>query len=235
MCENALTEYRFDNYILKEIKLEPGKDKEFSKQFKIHSNMKYLNDERIVQYFSVWLKDDVDPHDKRLESSTLYVQMELCEKALRDIINEIENDSNLITFEKKTKRLTSLGYYIASQLFIETLEGVDYLHKQIPPIIHRGLKPENIMLKIGSNNRFVKIGDLGLVAVHEYADQSHTSLGHSDNTNAKYTAPEVLNSRNYNTKADIYSLGVILQELFKIDINGYKEYALILSKFLIIF
>jgi serine/threonine protein kinase len=227
MYENNLIECRFDNYTIKEIKLEAGKEREFLKQFKIHSNMTNLNDEKIVQYFSVWLKNN--SNDNRLESVTLCVQMELCEKALKDIINEIENDSNLITSENRTKRLTSLGYYIASQLFIETLEGVNYLHKQNPPIIHRGLKPENIMLKIGSNNRFVKIGDLGLVAVHEYADQSHSSLGHSgDNTNAKYTAPEVLNSRNYNTKADIYSLGVILQELFKIDINGYKEYALIL-------
>jgi serine/threonine protein kinase len=227
MYENNLIECRFDNYTIKEIKLEAGKEREFLKQFKIHSNMTNLNDEKIVQYFSVWLKNN--SNDNRLESVTLCVQMELCEKALKDIINEIENDSNLITSENRTKRLTSLGYYIASQLFIETLEGVNYLHKQNPPIIHRGLKPENIMLKIGSNNRFVKIGDLGLVAVHEYADQSHSSLGHSgDNTNAKYTAPEVLNSRSYNTKADIYSLGVILQELFKIDINGYKEYALIL-------
>jgi serine/threonine protein kinase len=33
----------------------------------------------------------------------------------------------------------------------------------------------------------------------------------------KYAAPEVLTGRKYNTKADIHSLGVILDELFNIE------------------
>jgi serine/threonine protein kinase len=40
----------------------------------------------------------------------------------------------------------------------------------------------------------------------------------------KYIAPEVLNAPHYETKADTYSLGVILQELFNIDIQTYKEF-----------
>jgi serine/threonine protein kinase len=38
----------------------------------------------------------------------------------------------------------------------------------------------------------------------------------------RYTAPEVFRSTNYDTKADIYSLGVIVQELFNIDINRFE-------------
>jgi hypothetical protein len=34
-------------------------------------------------------------------------------------------------------------------------------------------------------------------------------------------ASEVLDSRDYDTKADIYSLGTILQNLFDIDMNWY--------------
>jgi serine/threonine protein kinase len=36
-----------------------------------------------------------------------------------------------------------------------------------------------------------------------------------------------MSSRKYDTKADIYSLGVILQELFNIDINEYLKYVLL--------
>ncbi len=64
------------------------------------------------------------------------------------------------------------------------------------------------------SNRFVKLADFGLATIHEFDEQSHT-LGSGI---MKYMAPEVL-TRKYNTKVDIFSLGVIIQELFNVDIN----------------
>jgi serine/threonine protein kinase len=114
--------------------------------------------------------------------------------------------------------MTPLGYYISSQLFEEILESVDYLHKQ--KIIHRDLKPNNILITDGTNGRFVKIADFGLATFHLFDGQSHTKYKGT----IRYAAPEVMSSRKYDTKADIYSLGVILQELFNIDINEYLKY-----------
>jgi serine/threonine protein kinase len=51
--------------------------------------------------------------------------------------------------QKPCKMITPLGYYISSELFIEILESVDYLHKR--SIIHRDLKPTNIMIIDGIN------------------------------------------------------------------------------------
>jgi serine/threonine protein kinase len=65
--------------------------------------------------------------------------------------------------------MTPLGYYISSELFIEILESVDYLHKQ--KVIHRDLKPTNVLI---TNGRFVKIADFGLATIHEFERQSHT-------------------------------------------------------------
>ncbi len=87
------------------------------------------------------------------------------------------------------------------------------MHKQKPPIIHRDLKPENILVSDGMNGRFVKLCDFGLAAVHELDNQSHSSQTGSK----KYVAPEVKSGRHYKTKADIYSLGIIIQELFNIS------------------
>jgi serine/threonine protein kinase len=139
---------------------------------------------------------------------TLFIQMELCFHTLKKLITYIYGEkSNL---KKKVK------FYVLSQIFIEILEGVNYLHKQNPPIIHRDLKPANILISYGIDGRFVKIADLGLATPHERDDQSHTS----DIGTVKYMAIEVLNSRNYDITADIHSLGVIAQGIFNFSIEN---------------
>jgi len=117
--------------------------------------------------------------------------------------------------------MTHLGYFTSSELFFEILESCDYLHKQ--NIIHRDLKPTNILITNGLNGRFIKLSDFGLATVHEFEGQSHIKYAET----RVYTAPEILTSKCYNTKAGIYSLGVISMELFNIDMNRYVNKALI--------
>ncbi len=150
-------------------------------------------------------------HNSWIENNkTLYIQMELCFNTLKSVLQMKQKEFERNQFEV----MTPLEYYISSQLFKETLEAVDYLHKLNPPIIHRDLKPTNILITEGMNGRFVKLGDFGLATIHGFESQSHTeALG-----TAKYMAPEVFNGRHYGTKADIYSLVVVLQELSDVDI-----------------
>jgi serine/threonine protein kinase len=138
--------------------------------------------------------------------------MESCDKTLDDVIKELSNDSLL----KTTKSLTRIGYCIASRIFIQILEGVNHLHKQNPPLIHRNLKPANILLKKSEAKGFcVKIADFGYASPHKFSQQSYSL----DKGTHKYMAPEVITTNKYNTKADIYSLGVIFQSLFTLDMN----------------
>jgi serine/threonine protein kinase len=109
--------------------------------------------------------------------------------------------------------MSSIGYFISSELLIEILECFDNLHKQNPPIIHRDLKPSNILITFGIEGRFVKLEDFSSAKMHEFDQQSHTKGVGSP----KYMAPELFSK--YDTKADVYSLGVIIQELFNFDIN----------------
>jgi WNK lysine deficient protein kinase len=134
--------------------------------------------------------------------------MEFCEQTLGDFLDTIKN----MKLEKSDKTLY-LKYYISSALFSDILEGVNYLHKQNPQIIHRDLCPDNILLKLEENDRFVvKIADFGLVTIHKYAEQRHApDVGH-----VRYIAPEVEFGREYDTRADIYSIGMISRDLFDI-------------------
>ncbi len=127
---------------------------------------------------------------------SLCIQLELCDKTSGDVIKEFDKESNL----KTNGTLTTVSYYIASQIFIQILEGVNYLHKKNPSLIHRDLKPTNILLKKSEAEGIcVKIADFGLNAIHEFSGKLH-SLGIGT---LKYMTPEVIIGRNYNTKADV--------------------------------
>jgi serine/threonine protein kinase len=135
--------------------------------------------------------------------------MELCFATLEQIIDEIEKDS----YFTKDEKLTPVGYYIASSLFVEILKGVQYLHEN--NIIHRDLKPLNILLKRNIRyESFIKIADFGLLVLHKFSEQSHSI----DKGTPKYMAPEVINSEKYDFKAGVYSLGVILEKLINLDV-----------------
>jgi serine/threonine protein kinase len=190
--------------------------------------LKKLESDLVVKLESVWIEDNylkIDDYktDKYTESIgklkifkpdkslLLHIQMELCLTTLKELIKKLNNELN----QKLNDVMTPLGYYISSELFKEILECVDYLHQQ--RIIHRDLKPNNILITNGMNGKFVKIADFGISTIHEFDGQTHTKYKGT----IRYAAPEVMISRNYDMKADIYSLGVILQDLFNIDINEY--------------
>jgi alpha-tubulin suppressor-like RCC1 family protein len=202
----------FENYInaIKKIKFKNENEKEILKELDINCLISKLKHKNILTYNEFWIEND-----SKQKFSTLYIEMELCEQTLGEFITSIEK----IEFGE-TNLLKNMKFYISSSIFIDLLEGVNYLHKQNPPIIHRDLCPDNVLVKLENNDKvFVKIADFGLVTIHKFAEQLHEQdVGH-----VRYIAPQVGNGRDYNTKADIYSLGRILNDLFDIDIDERYE------------
>ena len=80
-------------------------------------------------------------------------------------------------------------------------------------IIHRDLKLENILVKYinEKKNRFiVKLSDFGVSRKLNTLTQkciTHTGT-------MFYMAPEILNEEEYNNKCDLWSLGIIIYQLF---------------------
>lgn len=99
----------------------------------------------------------------------------------------------------------------------EILSALEYLHDL--GYIYRDLKPENILI---CSSGHIKLTDFGL-SKHLDKNQATSTLCGT----AEYSAPEVLERKEYDFKADIWSFGTLLYEiLFRktpfFSINNYR-------------
>lgn len=117
--------------------------------------------------------------------------------------------------------------------FGQILDGVEALH--LKKVWHRDLKPENV-LHDTDNDRLL-IADLGVAHFEE--ENLHTSIETKPNTrlaNFEYAAPEQRRKGMLvDSKADIYALGLILNEMFTGDVlqgAGHKTIAAVAANYL---
>ena len=120
----------------------------------------------------------------------------------------------------------------AFNLFIKILNGVDAAHKQ--NVIHRDLKPENIL--VNEDKSAVVITDFGIA---EFSEEDiytivETKIG-TRLANFQYAAPEQkIRGKSIEKTADIYALGLILNELFTNEIaqgTNYKTIATVAKEY----
>uniref|UniRef100_A0A452EKJ8 Eukaryotic translation initiation factor 2-alpha kinase 1 n=1 Tax=Capra hircus TaxID=9925 RepID=A0A452EKJ8_CAPHI len=146
----------------------------------------------------------------------LHIQMQLCELSLWDWIAERDGRARQSVDEAACPYVMAS---VATKIFQELVEGVFYIHNM--GIVHRDLKPRNIFLH--GPDQQVKIGDFGLACADII--QKNTDWGSANGERAPthtsrvgtclYASPEQLEGSEYDAKSDMYSLGVILLELFQ--------------------
>lgn len=149
----------------------------------------------------------------------LHIQMQLCEISLWDWIVDRNKRCGERTEESSSPyHLVDVRW--TSKIFQELLEGVYYIHSK--GVVHRDIKPRNVFL-YGSDHH-VKIGDFGLACRdiiqenpnHWLKTEKINGLKHTSGVGTcLYASPEQLQGSHYDFKSDMYSVGVILLELFQ--------------------
>jgi len=113
------------------------------------------------------------------------------------------------------------------ELFIRVCEGIQHAHQK--GILHRDIKPTNVLVSIQDDKPVPKIIDFGLAkAVSQRLTEKsvYTELGQMVGT-PEYMSPEQADVTNLDidTRTDVYSLGVMLYELL-VGARPYEEKAL---------
>lgn len=120
----------------------------------------------------------------------LYIVTELMERgSIRDVLDS---------------KGANLRWDIRLKLLSDAAKGMAYLHSR--NVIHRDLKPRNLLV----NQRWVcKVADFGASTIQAQTNKTMTVIG-----TPAYMAPEVLAHTKYSEKADVYSFGVIIVEVY---------------------
>ncbi|XP_060218363.1 probable serine/threonine-protein kinase WNK10 [Lycium barbarum] len=152
--------------------------------------------------------------------------MKFCDSWIDDkkrtvnMITELFTSGNLRQYRKKYRTVDMKAIKNWAR---QILQGLDYLHGQNPPIIHRDLKCDNIF--VNGNHGEIKIGDLGLATIMEQP------IVKSVIGTPEFMAPE-LYEEEYNELVDIYSFGMCMLELvtFEYPYSECKNPAQIFKK-----
>lgn len=148
------------------------------------------------------------------ESNSPFYVMPLYDGSLRDVLKAGISPDKVLNY------------------FAQILDGVEAAH--IHGVVHRDLKPENILYAAGDD--LLVIADFGIARFQE--DELYTAVETKDSArlaNFQYAAPE---QRSRGTEpdqhADIYALGLILNEMFTGEVpsgTGYKTIVKVASDY----
>lgn len=151
-----------------------------------------------------------------IEDITIYEQMKQ---------HPHENMANIIDYEQKEDAFilieefingTTLEYVLSErclseqeiqQICSELFDVLIHLHHMSPPIIHRDIKPGNIMIEKGH----VKLIDFEIARKFQVGKHRDTQIVGS----VGYAAPEQYGFRQSDQRSDIYALGILMKELME--------------------
>ncbi|EXJ81240.1 NAK/BIKE protein kinase [Capronia epimyces CBS 606.96] len=180
----------------------PDKDHLASMRTEVETMKRLRGHKHIVKY--------IDSHASQLKGGgyEVFLLMEFCEGGgLIDFMNT-----------RLQNRLTEPEIL---KIFTDVAEGVACMHYLKPPLMHRDLKVENVLISTSGTSRIYKLCDFGSAAPARPAATTAAEgrlIEHDINrhTTLQYRSPEMIDvyrKQPINEKADIWALGVFLYKL----------------------
>ncbi|KAL8115790.1 hypothetical protein AgCh_022334 [Apium graveolens] len=117
------------------------------------------------------------------------------------IVTEYMSGGSVYDYLHKQKGTFKLPSIL--KVAIDISKGMNYLHHN--NIIHRDLKAANLLM---DENEVVKVADFGVARVRAQSGVMTAETG-----TYRWMAPEVIEHKPYDHKADIYSFGIVVWEL----------------------
>ena len=120
-----------------------------------------------------------------------------------------------LALDKLIKKQTVLPPPVAMLILQDSCLALKHAHSK--NIIHRDIKPGNILI---SRRGEIKLADFGIASDREDRESNMTVSGMSLGTPAYMSPEQFEDSASVDTRADIYSLGIMLYEM----VTGGKPY-----------
>lgn len=117
------------------------------------------------------------------------------------IVTEFMSGGSVYDFLHKQKGVFKLPALL--RVAIDVSKGMNYLHQN--NIIHRDLKAANLLM---DENEVVKVADFGVARV-----KAQTGVMTAETGTYRWMAPEVIEHKPYDHKADVFSFAIVLWEL----------------------
>lgn len=118
-----------------------------------------------------------------------------------------------VSLAEEIKKLKQISVERVLHIFDQACDALDHAHKQ--GVIHRDLKPGNLMLiNYNGDPDFVKVVDFGVAKVLPINDENAQTLTQTGEVcgSPVYMSPEQCLGQGLDRRADIYSMGVVIYE-----------------------
>ena len=178
--------HRLNRYVaIKVLRDELAADEEFRRRFLAESHaIAMLSHPNIVAVYDVSSCDGIE-----------YIVMELIDG---------------ITLKQYIQKRGAINWKEAVHFSKQIAKALSHAHQR--GIVHRDIKPQNIMLL---RDGMIKVADFGIAALEDEREESGEALG-----SIHYIAPEQARGNDPDARSDIYSLGVVMYEM----LAGAKPY-----------